>query len=138
MRMTVNRVAKQSSVTADTVRHYVRIGLLQPRRDPGNHYKLFSESDVRRVDFIHTARQLGYTLREIGAMVRAPQGGEVSRRRVRDIIKGRITTHRQRLDKLYRLQGRLEDALTAWGRLPNGVPSSHGMKKLLESVDDEP
>ena len=37
-------------VTPKAIRHYVRVGLLFPSRDPENGYRLFSDSDLQRMD----------------------------------------------------------------------------------------
>ena len=62
---TVSDLANETQVTADAVRHYVKLGLLNPIRDSENGYKLFSTSDISRVQFIRNAKSLGFSLKEI-------------------------------------------------------------------------
>ncbi|MEZ5582584.1 MAG: MerR family DNA-binding transcriptional regulator [Candidatus Competibacteraceae bacterium] len=40
--MTVAELARCAEVNPDTIRHYVRIGLLEPARNRHNGYKLFT------------------------------------------------------------------------------------------------
>ena len=63
--LTVSELSKAAQTTPDAIRHYVRIGLLIPSRDPDNGYRLFSADDVKRVKFIRRAKGLGFTLRDI-------------------------------------------------------------------------
>lgn len=44
--MTGKELANQSAVTVYAVRYYARIGLLRPKRDPHNRYKVYTSLDV--------------------------------------------------------------------------------------------
>ena len=50
--LTVSQLAKDLGISADTVRHYVRSGLITPERDPNNGYKRFHPEDIKRLRFI--------------------------------------------------------------------------------------
>ncbi len=63
--MTAGVLAKKIDVPIYTVRHYTRIGLLKPSRNPGNGYKVYNFSDATRLSFIMAAKELGFTLAEI-------------------------------------------------------------------------
>jgi len=63
--LTVSVLSKAAATTTDAIRHYVRIGLLTPSRNPDNGYRLFNENDIKKVKFIRQAKGLGFTLREI-------------------------------------------------------------------------
>jgi DNA-binding transcriptional MerR regulator len=73
-------------VSAETIRHYTEIGLLQPKRDPVNGYKLFIQSDVNRVMFIRRAKHLGYTLNEIRQIFEECRKGNSHCQMTREII----------------------------------------------------
>lgn len=133
--ITVKELAKRTGVTPDTVRHYVRIGLLKPRRNPGNRYKLFTDADVRRLHFIRQAKSLGYTLDEIEKIFHDSSRGRSPCPRVRDIIHSRIHENRVRLVELNALQQRMEDALTRWKAMPDGVPDGESVCHLIEAID---
>jgi DNA-binding transcriptional MerR regulator len=64
--MKVSDVARRSGVPAHVVRYYTRVGLLRPAREQSNGYRVFTQSDVSRLHFIRLAKNLGYTLEEIG------------------------------------------------------------------------
>lgn len=67
--MTIGRLAKQAGVNIDTIRYYERNGLIpQPiRRASG--YREYEIADVRRLRFILRAKDLGFTLAEIGELL---------------------------------------------------------------------
>ncbi|AJY52945.1 MULTISPECIES: MerR family transcriptional regulator [Halomonadaceae] len=63
--MRVSELAQTGGVTAETVRHYTREGLLQPHRDPRNGYQLYDAESLGRLRFIDCLRSLGVSLPEI-------------------------------------------------------------------------
>lgn len=67
----IGQVASQAGVAVDTVRYYERLGLLPaaPRRATG--YRVFDESTVERIKLIKELQDLGLSLDEIDAMLRA-------------------------------------------------------------------
>lgn len=66
--LTIGRLAKQAGVHIETIRYYERRGLLAepPRTDAG--YRQYSEGDIWRLELIHRAKQLGFTLTEIAEL----------------------------------------------------------------------
>ncbi|MEL7968153.1 MerR family transcriptional regulator [Vreelandella neptunia] len=67
--MRVTELAQAGGVTAETVRHYSREGLLKPHRDPRNGYQLYDEASLGRLRFIDCLRSLGVSLPEIRQML---------------------------------------------------------------------
>ncbi|WP_183383640.1 MerR family transcriptional regulator [Halomonas stenophila] len=63
--MRVTELARAGGVTAETVRHYTREGLLRPCRDPRNGYHLYDAEALGRLRFIDCLRSLGVGLPEI-------------------------------------------------------------------------
>ena len=57
----VAELAQRTGVTAATIRHYARVGMLRPSRDSQNGYRCFSTHDVNRVVFVRRAQALGLT-----------------------------------------------------------------------------
>lgn len=134
--MTVSELSKSARVTPDAVRHYVRIGLLKPGRDPTNGYKLFNSNDVKRVKFIRQAKGLGFSLGDIREIFRHEGQGQSPCPVVRDIILQRIDDNRVRLAELNALQHRMEEALEKWKSMPDGEPDGDEICHLIESVVD--
>ena len=65
----IGEAAKLSGVSAKMVRHYEGLGLLPrvTRTDSG--YRQYSESEVHTLRFIKRARELGFSMDEIGELV---------------------------------------------------------------------
>lgn len=131
---TVSALAKQAEVTPDTVRHYVQIGLLVPDRHPKNGYKYFREKDISTVQFIRQAKNLGFTLAEIGEILDHKSKGDSPCPQVREIIQRRIEENHKKVEALNALQKRMENALRQWENMPDGSPDGDSICHLIESV----
>ena len=71
----VGEVARLSHVSVRTLHHYDAIGLLTPgARSPAG-YRLYSGTDLRRLQQILFYRELGYALEEISGILADPAAG---------------------------------------------------------------
>lgn len=67
--------ARRASVSVRTLRHYDRMGLLQPGRRTDAGYRLYSDDDLLRLQQILALKFLGFSLEEIRTCLRCgPQG----------------------------------------------------------------
>ena len=69
--MLISEFARATSLTPDTVRFYVRRGLLKPlagRKGGSNPYQVFTEEHVQIARMIRMGQSLGFSLREIEAL----------------------------------------------------------------------
>ncbi len=67
--MKIGEVSKASGVSQRMIRHYEAIGLIAApaRRDSG--YRDYSDRDIHRLRFIANARDLGFPIEEIRALL---------------------------------------------------------------------
>ena len=61
----INALAKLAGISARTLRYYDIIGLLSPRRNQDNGYRVYAGDDVDRLQQILFCRELGMPLEEI-------------------------------------------------------------------------
>ena len=135
--MKVSELARRAEVTAETVRHYTREGLLHPIRDPANGYQLFNQTDLERLRFIQRARTLGFSVAEIGDILAHADQGDSPCPLVRDLLASRLPQIRARIQELEALASRMEQALEAWAEMPDGTPDGHSLCRLIESFPEE-
>lgn len=60
----IQEICRLYHIGADSLRYYERIGLIQPQRSEGN-YRLYSLSDIWRLNVIRDLLKLGFSTRQI-------------------------------------------------------------------------
>lgn len=68
-RLTIGELAKLAGVGVETVRYYEREGLLQQPKRPLGGIRTYSAQSTAELAFVHEAKELGFTLREIRDLV---------------------------------------------------------------------
>ena len=131
---TVTELANQCNTTPHAVRYYTRMGLLRPKRNPENGYRLYRTAEIPWLRFVRQAKNLGYTLKEIKEIMHDVEDNASPCPRVREILARRIVENRQHLEELMKLQTRMEKALEQWREMPDGVPDGHSVCHLIESA----
>jgi len=129
-------IARRTGVSADTLRHYERRGLLaKPRRLP-NRYRAYPPAAVDRVLLIQRALGLGFTLDELARFLRDRDGGRPPCRSVRDLATRKLREVDRRLDELSEFRKELKRMLADWDvRL---AASGDEPARLLESLVSKP
>lgn len=66
---TIGDAAARSGVSAKMVRHYESLGLLPPVARTEGGYRLYGAAEVHTLRFIRRARDLGFSMAEIGTLL---------------------------------------------------------------------
>lgn len=76
----VGEAAKAVGMTAETLRHYDRIGLVSPcKTDEWTGYRYYSEQELARLKIVRALKSLDLPLEEIGRMLASADLGETVR-----------------------------------------------------------
>lgn len=97
----IGSLAAQAEVNVQTVRYYERCGLLSPPQRTASGYRMYPPDSVRLLRFIKNAQSLGFTLAEIGELIRLRGGRRTSCKRVRLMIQAKIGDIETRLRDLH-------------------------------------
>jgi Cu(I)-responsive transcriptional regulator len=93
--MNIGQAAAASGVSAKMIRHYEAIGLVhKPRRTSAN-YRMYAESDVHVLRFVRAARDLGFSVSQIGELLDLWR----DRRRPSRKVKALVTEHVRELER---------------------------------------
>lgn len=68
--MTIGRLARECDVPASTLRYWERVGLLKPSERTRSNYRVYSDDAVSRVRLIRVSQSLGFTVADIGTLLR--------------------------------------------------------------------
>ncbi|WP_026146697.1 Cu(I)-responsive transcriptional regulator [Zestomonas thermotolerans] len=105
--MNIGQAARASGLTPKMIRYYEAIGLLPAAGRRDNGYRQFDEQDLHTLAFIRRARDLGFTLEEVGRLLQLWQ----DRQRASADVKALAAAHIERLNrKIAELAG-LRDTL---------------------------
>jgi len=114
--LTITELSARSGAAPSALRYYEELGLISAERTPGNQRR-YPRYVLRRIAFIRAGRQLGLSLREIGAALallpagRAPTKAQWSR--AAQAWQARIDARVGELQRMSATHGRLH-----WLRLP--------------------
>ncbi len=134
--MTVNDIAKSLKTTVDTVRYYTRLGLVMPDKS-SNGYKFYSNKDQSRLRFILSARQLGFSVKDIQQILREADHGKSACPLVRKLIKARLDETEKQFQEMLQLRKKMKGALKQWDLMADQAPSSTMVCHLIENIDSK-
>lgn len=108
----IGELSRRTGCNIETIRYYERIGLMPapPRR---GRYRSYGGEDVGRLGFVRRARELGFTLDEVRALLGLAAGGQASCAEVRDLAASHLQDIRARIADLNRLERVLADSVHA-------------------------
>lgn len=111
--MWIGALAARCNVSRDTIRLYEAQGLVRPRRGgQGTHgYRVYSEHDVRRVQLVRQAQTLGFSLKEIAALIDVWADRTLAPAGKRRVLSDKIGEVDRRIEALRTLRTQLADAL---------------------------
>ena len=135
--MTVSQLAKRLNISADTIRHYVRSGLLNPQRDPENGYKRFTQDDLKRLQFILQAKSLGFSLNDIQTIMDQSSHGESPCPQVREIMAVRLRETEAKIAAMQATYGQMQRAMEQWKDQPDCNPTGEHICHLIEGFSEE-
>lgn len=116
---TISALAQRSGVHIETIRYYQRRGLVGEPARPAGGIRRYDDDHVGRLRFIRQAQALGFSLDEIGELLKLQDGTHC--REARRLGERRLADVRRRLADLHRIESALAALLagcaSAKGRL---------------------
>lgn len=127
----IGELALESGESVKTLRYWTDHGLLQAHRGE-NSYRYYEDEAATRVQFIRGAQALGFTLKEIQAVLDSRERESRPCREVRERLAEHLRTVRAHLEQLQRLEEELASRL-AWAEAhPDPACEREGCVYLVE------
>jgi DNA-binding transcriptional MerR regulator len=126
-------LARLAGVSADTLRHYERRGLLAPPRRSANGYREYPESALDRVRLIRSALAVGFTIEELARILKLRDRGGAPCAQVRALAATKLGEAEARLIEIKSFRDRLRALLGEWDAV---LATKQGSERagLLESL----
>ena len=72
----IKEIASQANMNPSAIRYYEQIGILPAPKRAENGYRIYDEQDLDRLSFITRARELDFSLEEIGEIIGLREHGD--------------------------------------------------------------
>ncbi len=116
-KITISRLAEAADVGVETVRYYQRRGLMPVPRAAGA-VRTYDETHIDRLIFVRRAQSAGFTLEEIGELLKLDRGDD--RLRVRELARERLVALDAKIEELNAAKQSLTRLLGACHARKNG------------------
>lgn len=116
----IGEISRLSGVNIETIRYYERIGVMpKPKRSEGGH-RLYGETQLNRLAFVRRSRELGFTLKEVRALLAFIDSGNMTCNEVHAVTTEHLQDVRDKIEDLRKLERALEElaAQCSLGNVP--------------------
>ena len=106
--MNIGQAARATGISAKMIRHYEEVGLIPAaaRSDAG--YRKYTDADVHTLRFVRHARDLGFSIPEIGELVSLWHDRQRPSRQVKALAAAHIEELQQKAQELLAMKATLE------------------------------
>lgn len=122
--MHIGKVASAVGLTAQAIRYYEHLGLIEKAQRTNSGYRVYSPGALERVRFVKQAQRLGLSLGEIREVLRLKYSGKSPCDCVRDLLKRKLARLEQQMKETEEMCREIKRCLRASrnsSRLPHEV-----------------
>ena len=131
--MLIGDVARLSDLSPATIRYYEELGLLTapPRSEAG--YRHYSDATIEELRFIKKGQGLGFSLEEIGEILKISRAGEAPCAHVLELAERNLASAEERIRHLQSFRDRLATLIAKW----KGTTTCNagGLCEIITSAD---
>jgi DNA-binding transcriptional MerR regulator len=131
--MRSGELARRARISADTIRHYEKLGLLKVAPRARNGYRDYAPESLERVRLIRRALALGFSLSELAAILRVRDGGGSPCHAVFAGAKAKLEKINLEIEELKAMRRQLERVLSDWTKRLSGTGGGRPAR-LLETL----
>jgi MerR family mercuric resistance operon transcriptional regulator len=116
---TIGTLADAAGVKVETIRYYQRRGLMTEPRRPHGSIRRYAQGDLARVRFIKAAQRLGFSLDQVGELLKLEDGAHCDE--ARSLAEHRLRDVREKLADLLRIEAALGQLVARCGSARGAV-----------------
>lgn len=132
--LTRGRLATRTGCNIETIRYYEKIGLIPAPARTASGYRVYSDEDLRRLNFIQRARALGFSGGQIrGLLELSEAGSNKTRADVKALTQAHIDEISLKIKDLQKMRKRLSQISS----FCDGSGQSASTCPILESLFDD-
>ncbi len=107
--LSIGEAASRSGVPPKTIRYYEEIGLIAPAERLENRYRAYDENDVQTLRFIQRARRLGFSLKEVAALLGLYRNRRRASKDVKRLALARVAELDRKIAELKAIRNTIAD-----------------------------
>ncbi|WP_240538639.1 Hg(II)-responsive transcriptional regulator [Halomonas sp. SH5A2] len=134
--MTIGTLAKKAGTHVETIRYYQRRGLLPVPQKPLGGIRRYNENAVARLHFIRSAQWLGFSLEEVGELLKLEDGTHCDQ--ARSLAEHKLVDVRGRIAGLLQMEATLGDLVERCrcSDDPQRCPMIHSLQGKTDFLDN--
>jgi Cu(I)-responsive transcriptional regulator len=105
----IGETAKLTGLSTKQIRHYESLGLITPTDRTHANYRVYQTRDVYLLHFIKSARELGFSMKQIALLTSLWQNSERTSADVKKIALEHIAVMDERIQSLQTMRQQLND-----------------------------
>ena len=132
MMFKISEISGRTGLSAHTLRFYEKHGLISASERSEAGYRLYSEADLRKAEFVRTARNIGFSLEDIAGLlsIRLDKSSHTCQQ-VTDITQRKLAEVNARIRELTAMRKTLKTLLDSCG----GGPEDATHCSIMEALD---
>lgn len=108
----IGQASEASGVSAKMIRYYESIGLVPKADRTDSGYRLYSDADVHALRFVRRARDLGFSVEQIGELLALWQNNERASADVKRLALDHVAALKRKVADLEQMIGTLSELAT--------------------------
>lgn len=106
--MNIGEASRATGVSAKMIRHYEATGLIRPAHRTAAGYRVYDDRDIRTLRFVRRARDLGFSMKEIAALLALWADRERASGDVKAIVAAHVADLTRRMEEMRAMVSQLE------------------------------
>ena len=131
----IGEAARQAGVSVRAIRFYERVSLLMPPARTDKGYRVYSEEEVRLLQFIKKAQALGFSLKEIEEILTLRRQKKVVCSHVERALHEKLAAIQQKVRELKAMEASLRRMAATW---KNGLPKKLPPASICPYIENAP